>query len=125
MIKVLPGLPEGVLGFRFSGPVSRDEYLSVFLPPTKAELDSGRKVRLALVIDDDFGWFEPGALWEDLKFGLGPGIAHHASWERIAIVSDAAWVRHAMGLFGWMMPGEARVLSRAELDEAKAWLEQS
>jgi hypothetical protein len=40
----------------------------------------------------------------------------------MALVSDADWVRHAMGLFGWMVPGEARVFPLAQLEEAKAWL---
>ena len=32
-------------------------------------------------------------------------------------VAGSAWL-----VFGWMVPGEARVVPRAELDEAKAWL---
>lgn len=121
MIEVLADLPDSVLGFRFSGPVSRQEYLDVFLPPTKAMLDTGRRMRLVLAIEKDFGWFQPGAFWEDLKFGIGPGIAHHSSWERMAVVSDADWVRHAMSVFGWMVPGEARVFPGSELDTAKTW----
>src|SRR5688500_17915503 len=69
-----------------------------------------------------FGWFQPGAFWEDLKFGIGPGIAHHSSWERMAIVSNADWIHHAMGVFGWMVPGEARVFPGAEMDAATAWV---
>ena len=41
---------------------------------------------------------------------------------RLTIVSDADWVRHAMAVFGWMVPGEARAFSHGELDEAKVWL---
>ncbi|XVU29019.1 STAS/SEC14 domain-containing protein [Actinoplanes sp. CA-054009] len=118
MIEALSGLPEGVLGFRLSGPVSREEYVGVFLPPMRQALDAGVEMRLMLVVGDDFSWFEPGAAWEDLKFGVG----HHKGWDRTAIVSDAGWVRHAMGLFGWMMPGEARAFTAAERDEAVNWL---
>ena len=122
MIEELSELPDGVLGFRLSGPVSREDYVIVLLPPMKAGLEGGHAVRLALVIEDDFGWFEPGAFWEDLKFGTGPAIAHHKAWERTAVVSDLDWVRHAMGLLGWMVPGEARAFPRKALDEALAWL---
>jgi hypothetical protein len=38
------------------------------------------------------------------------------------VVADTDWVRHAMGLFGWMIPGEARAFDLAHLDEAKTWL---
>ncbi|MEU7904356.1 STAS/SEC14 domain-containing protein [Actinoplanes sp. NPDC049118] len=122
MIELLPDLPDGTLGFRFSGPVSRDEYVNVLLPPMTAAIEGGRGVRLLLVVEEDFGWFEPGAFWEDLKFGVGPARSHHKAWERMAVVSDAGWVRHAMGLFGWMVPGEARAFTRPELHQAKEWL---
>ncbi|MEU4690329.1 STAS/SEC14 domain-containing protein [Actinoplanes sp. NPDC023714] len=122
MIEQLDGLPAGALGFRFGGAVSREEYNDVFLPPTKAALDEGRRIRLLLLIEDDFGWFQPGAFWEDLKFGLGSAVGHHASWEKMALVSDADWVRHAMGLFGWMVPGEARVFPVSAFDESTIWL---
>jgi hypothetical protein len=122
MIEPLPDLPDGTLGFRFSGPVSREEYVSILLPPMQAALSGERGLRLLLVIEEDFGWFEPGAFWEDLKFGVGPARAHHKAFERTAIVSDAGWVRHAMGLFSWMMPGKAHSFPRAELDQAEDWL---
>jgi hypothetical protein len=122
MIELLADVPDGVLGFRFAGSISRDEYLNVLLPPMKAALEEKRGVRLLLVIEDDFGWFEPGAFWEDLKFGLGPAMSHHQAWERTAVISDAHWVQHAMGLFGWMVPGAARVFAPAEAKAAKDWL---
>ena len=121
MIEPIPNLPGGVIGFTFSGPVSRAEYVDVLLPAMQQALEAGG-VRLAIVIDDDFGWFKAGAFWEDLKFGLGSASEHLRSWERMAIVSDADWVRHAMAVFGWMVPGEARAFTLGELDEAKAWL---
>ena len=122
MIEPIPDLPAGVLGFRFSGHVEKDEYLQVLSPALKALLDRGEKVRLAIVIDDGFERFEAGAMWEDLKFGFGSGITHLSSWEKMALVSDADWVRHAMGFLGWMVPGEARVFPLADLEDAKAWL---
>ena len=122
MIEPLSDLPDGVVGFRFSGHVSKDEYRSVLLPALKGRLDKGDKVRLAVVIDDDFDRFEAGALWEDMRFGLGSGITHLSSWERMALVSDADWVRHAITLLGWLVPGEVRVLPLDQLEAAKEWL---
>ena len=122
MIEPLSDLPDGVLGFRFAGHVQRDEYDRVLAPPLKERIDAGAKIRLAVVIGDDFDRFEAGALWEDLKFGFGSGITHLSSWERMALVSDAGWVRHAMGLFGWTVPGEARVFPLDQLAGAIAWL---
>jgi hypothetical protein len=122
MIEPLPDLPDGVLGFRFSGAISRDEYVDVLLPAMTEALDLGHRIRLLLVIEDDFGWFEPGAFWEDLKFGVGSGTVHRRVWERTAVVSDAGWVRPAMAAFGWMVPGTARLFTQAEVGPAKDWL---
>jgi hypothetical protein len=124
VIDVLPDFPEPLLGFRFSGHVTRDEYTQTLLPPLKEQIARGAKIRLAVVIDDDFDQFEAGALWEDLKFGFGSGLAHLSAWERMALVSDAKWVHHAISLFGWLVPGDVRVLPLAQLDDAKAWLSE-
>jgi hypothetical protein len=122
MIETIEGLPDGVIGFRFSGHVTGDEYTSVLLPPLKERIERKEKIRLAVVIDEDFDRFEAGALWNDMKFGLGGGLAHLSVWERMAMVSDAGWVKHAIGLFGWLVPGDVRVFAVSELDDAKAWL---
>ncbi|MBW6438909.1 STAS/SEC14 domain-containing protein [Actinoplanes hulinensis] len=122
MIEVLPDLPETVLGFRFAGSVTREEYRTVFLPRTRAALGEGWRIRLLVVVDDDCGWFQPGAFWEDLKFGLGTALRHHSLWERIALVSDAEWVTRALTVFGRTIPGEVRHFPRADLTAATDWL---
>jgi hypothetical protein len=123
MIELLDELPDDVLGFRFSGHVTRDEYTQTLLPVLKQRVDGDGKIRMLVVIDDAFEKFEAGALWEDAKFGLGSGLMHLGKWERTALVSDTEWARHAIGLFGWMVPGDIRVFPLAELDAAIAWLD--
>ena len=54
--------------------------------------------------------------------GFDLAVRHHDRWERSAIVTDIAWMAHATKLFAWMIPGEARVFPRAELDQAKTWV---
>lgn len=44
-----------------------------------------------------------------------------SSWERLAVVTDKDWMRHAIAAAGWLMPGEIRVFEPGQLDEAKAW----
>ena len=122
MIERLTDLPDGVVGFRFSGAVSGDEYSEVLSPALQELVRGEGKVRLLVVIDADFDRFEAGAIWEDLKFGLASGLAHLSKWERTALVSDADWARHAVGLLGWMMPGELRVFPLAEQADAVVWL---
>ena len=57
-------------------------------------------------------------MWQDTKLGFGE-LRH---WEKTAIVGDADWLRHAIQGLGWMMPGEVKMFSTAELDAARAWV---
>jgi hypothetical protein len=122
MIEPLSDLPAPAIGFRFSGHVTKDEYRSVLLPPLDEHIGRGDKIRLVIVIDKDFDRFDAGALWEDMKFGFGSGLRHVSAWERMALVSDADWVRHSIALFGWLVPGDVRVFPLDQLDAAKTWL---
>ncbi len=121
MIELIGDLPDGVIGLRYSGRVSREDYTQVALPALREAVDGEGPIRMMVVIDADFEEFEGGSLWEDTKFGLS-AISHHSKWERTALVSDVGWIRHAITLFGWMVPGAIEIFPLAELDAAKAWL---
>ena len=122
MIEPLPDLPDGVLRFRFTGHVTKEDYDQILAPALLERIGDGAKIRLAIVIDDAFDRFEASAMWEDMKFGFGSGVTHRTLWERTALISDHDWLEHAMSLFGWMMPGDAREYPMAKFDDAIAWL---
>jgi hypothetical protein len=44
-----------------------------------------------------------------------------ASFERMAIVTDARWAGPATKVFSVLWPGKARAFPLAELDAAKRW----
>jgi len=119
MIEVLQDMPDGVTGIRVSGRL-RGEDLRAFRS-SMDELLSSDEIRLVEVIADDYGGFGPGGLAEDLKLGLGALFRHHSAFRRVAVVSDKAWVSHALHAFAWMVPGELAVFSLGELDQAKTW----
>jgi hypothetical protein len=75
------------------------------------------EVRFLIVIPD-FDGMSGGALWQDLKLGF----EHIRAFKRIALVTDIGWVHHLTSLFGWMTPGETKIFSIAERDEAIAWV---
>jgi hypothetical protein len=122
VVERLADLPAGLLGFRISGRLSRDDYTDVLLPPVREAVERGDKVRMLVVMGPDFTGLEPGALWEDLKAAADLGIRHRSSWERVAIVTDAEWLRRAVELLGWLAPGQIRVFPLSDVDAAKAWL---
>jgi hypothetical protein len=123
MVERLDGMPEGTLGFRVEGDVEKEDYTRVLRPGLQAAIDSGGGIR-SLYLLEDLDEIEPGALWADSKLGFDLGVRHHEAWVRSAIVTDIAWMARATKLFAWMIPGEARVFTVAELEQAKAWVAQ-
>lgn len=120
MIEVLSGMPEGVTGIRVSGRVSGDD-LKQFGQTFDDLLNGAGDIRIVEVIDSDYQGFGPGGLVEDLKLGLGTLFSRHASFKRVAVVSDKEWVVHTIHLVGWMMPGEVAVFGLDALEQAKQW----
>ena len=117
MIERIPGLPAGVLGLRASGQVSAADYETVLIPAVEEAFAQRAKVRLIYQIANDFTGFDWGAMWDDARVGL----RHLAGWERVAVVTDVAWIRASMALFALAMPGMVRMFDGGDLDAAIAW----
>ena len=122
MVERIDGPPEGVLGFRLRGKLSRDEYTKELMQPIYDALERGDRLRILIDLPDDFEGLDAGALWEDLKAAGSVGLKHRSAWERFAVVTGKDWVRHGVSVFGWMSPGELRVFEPGQLDRAAAWV---
>lgn len=59
-----------------------------------------------------------GAMWEDGVIGT----RHAMRWERIAVVTGTDWVRHTVGVFGFLVPGMVKVFDLGEEAAARAWV---
>ncbi len=116
MLRAIPDLPPGVIGFEAVGEVHADDYRDVLRPAIDAAVASGG-VRLVYVLGPEFSGYSAGASWQDAKLGLD----HMSSWERTAVVSDHAWVEHLVGALGWMVPGEVCRFALDERDDAVRW----
>jgi hypothetical protein len=118
VIESIPGLPDGVLGFSAKGTVTAKDYETVIIPAVEAQFARNKKVRFLYHLGTEFVRFEAVAMWDDAKLGF----KHLTGWERIAVVSDVAWIRAAIDAFALLMPGRVRVFREGELAEAKRWL---
>jgi hypothetical protein len=116
MLRPLPDLPSGVLGFEAVGEVHSDDYRDVLRPAIDSAAASGG-VRLVYVLGPEFDGYSAGAAWQDTELGL----SHVSAFERIAVVTDVGWVEHLVNGFGWMVPGELRRFALADRDEAVRW----
>ena len=118
MIRVLDGMPDGVLGMEAAGNLSAQDYTQVLAPALTAATKDGGKIRIVLLFTGEFDGMEPGAVWQDLKLG----IHDWSAWERIALVTDHAWMRDGLRMFAWAVPGEVKVFGVSEKDDAVAWV---
>ena len=117
MIRLLSDMPAGVLGFEAVDDVEKEDYEDVIVPVINKAIAEHGKVRLVYVLGPEFDDYEGGAVWEDLKLG----VRHPASFERIAIVTNARWAGPAIKIFSVLWPGQARVFQLSELESAKRW----
>lgn len=118
MIEPITGLPAHVLGFSAHGTVSAHDYETVLNPAVEAAFARHEKVRLLYHLGPAFSGFEFGAMVDDARLGL----SHMKGWERIALVTDIGWIRMAMRAFAPIMPGEFRVFSNDQMNEARRWI---
>ncbi len=121
MIAPIADMPEGTIGFRFSGEISRADYDDVLIPALNEAFERG-EVRCLCKLGTDFEGYEVGAVWEDVKTGARFGLGHLSAWKRTAVVTEVEWIRHMIGLFDWMAPGELKLFGLGELEAAKAWV---
>ena len=117
MIRLLRGMPTGVLGIEAVDDVEKGDYENVIIPAVEAALAEHDRLRLVYVLGPEFDDYEGEAVWEDLKLGA----RHPASFERIAVVSDARWAGPALKVFSVLWPGLARAFPLAQLEAAKRW----
>ena len=120
MLTLIADMPPGVVGVEAQGKVTSEEYEGVLVPAVEAaerRSPDGRGSVL-YVLGSDFPDYSAGAAWEDTKLGLG----HLRNWRRIAVVTDAEWLHHAIHGLGWLMPGEVKVFRLHQADDARSWV---
>lgn len=117
MIRLLSSMPPGVLGLEAIDDVEDEDYRNVIVPAVEAAIAEHGKARLVYVLGPEFDEYEGEAVWEDLKLGT----RHPASFERVAIVTDARWAGPAIKVFSVLWPGHARAFPLADLEGAKRW----
>ncbi len=118
MIEMLGAFPPNVVACRASGRVGASDYDDVLIPSVERALAANAKIRCYYELGADFEGFGLGALWEDARVG----VEHFTRWERVAVVADVEWIRHAAQAFRFLMPARVRVFSTSEAPEARRWI---
>lgn len=121
MIELLKGYPDNVVAVSVHGEVTRKDYDTVLVPAVEKALQVHEKVRLLYETAPDFDGYAADAAWEDLKVGM----EHFSRWERVAVITDVEWIKLAMRLFGFILPGAMRVYPTEEAAKARLWITQA
>ena len=118
MMKLLPNLPDYVVGISASGQIDDKDYETVLIPAVDRALKNHTRIRVLYQLTPAFTGFTSGAMWDDAKLG----VAHLRAWERIAVVTDIDWIRLSVTAFGFLMPAQVNVYSTAEAASARKWI---
>jgi hypothetical protein len=111
MIELIDHLPGNVVGIVARGRVTREECDDILRPAMDASARRHGKVRFYYEIGSRY----PGAGWDPLDIDA-------SRLERIAIVSDAAWIPWIINALRFLIAGEVRVFSKDEAEEGLAWI---
>ena len=120
MVERMGDVPDGVIGLRGSGKLTKEDYTDVLEPALQEAMETG-EARVVFVLAS-FDGLEADAVPEDIKTGRGVELRDRVNWKRFAVVTEISWVGRAMRMFAWAMPGELKVFNDLDrLDEAKSW----
>jgi hypothetical protein len=118
MLKVINNMPSNVLGIEADGEVTGADYETFLIPAIEEKLKANKKIRFLYYLGPGFTGFSLKAIIDD----AGVGIKNLSAWERVALVSDHQLINGFAKFFGHLLPGEVRVFSNAELNDAKKWI---
>jgi SpoIIAA-like len=104
MLQILSDYPDNVVDAAARDVVSRRDYQNILVPRVELTLKRHPKICCYYELGSKFSGMEAGAIWEDFKIG----VEHLTRWERVAVVTDVDWIRHAINVFRFLMPGEDR-----------------
>lgn len=114
MIEIVEGLPDNVVGVVVKGRVTKKDCADVFLPALEKALSWHHKLHLYYEIRSRY----PGAAWEEISLGA----EHGPVWERVAVVTDVAWIRHTVRALRLLIPSDIRVFATSQVPEGLSWV---
>lgn len=118
MLRRMPDMPPGTVGFQAVGEVEDDDWEQSVEPVLRQEMAEGRQVRLLYLLGAEARGVERDAMSADTGFRA----RHASSFERVAVVSDEDWMRPALRALSFLLPGKAKGFRVRDLESAKAWL---
>jgi len=121
MIQLIDNLPAGTLGFSCSGQISGEEMQRLVIPQVEAALLEHERIKALVVLQPDFEGLSLEAAWDDTNLGL----RHRDGFERLALVTDLAWVRQASRALALLLPYPVQHFGLHDVEGARRWLSEA
>lgn len=118
MIELISDIADNVVALKGTGKLTGDDYEQVIIPAIEEKLKTYDKIRMLVQLTPTFSGLDAKAMWDDAKVGL----KHLSHFEKIALVVDTEWIAQSFKIFGVMTPGEVKIFSNEQFDEAKTWI---
>ena len=121
MIKEIADLPEGTLGFQFTGQITGDDYDKVLTPAIEKAIEQHERIKIMIQFGPEFEGYSLEAAWDDTKMGL----RNWNGFERIAVITEVSWLRMSVRAMSLLMPCPVQLFDLDQRDEARRWLAES
>lgn len=117
MLHIMPTAHEDILAFGAKGKLTKEDYKQRILPRIERAQKTGKKIKILLQLESDFGGFTPAAAWEEIKM-----VRYSDILDRVAVVSDKKWANETALFLGEIMPCTVQVFYNQNLDKGIEWL---
>lgn len=114
----MPDFPGSIVAASVSGQVSSEDIGDVLIPAVHERRAKYDSLRLLFHFTPEFRRFTTTAAWDDQTVGL-----HHLEdFDRVAIITDVAWLRRLAESLSKTRPDAVRRFAAKELAAAKDWI---
>ena len=114
--------PDNVLAVAVVGKLEKGDYRDVLVPGLRALLHEHGAIRCVFVFGDEYTGLTVGGNVEDSKLFVDELVHGDLSkWKRCAVVTGHDWLRHAITVFRFMMPGEVECFEVSQVRAAVDW----
>ncbi len=120
MIEIMPESEGNILVVKATEKLTARDYEEVFIPKINQLIEVYRKVRVVVLLAENFSGWEIGAAWDDAVFG----IQHRNDFEKMAVVGGPKWVQWATKISFNFMDGQVAIYDIPDFQSAVAWVKE-
>ena len=120
MIEIMLESEANILVVKATEKLTARDYEEVFIPKINQLIEEYGKVRVVVLLAENFSGWEIGAAWDDAVFG----IKHRNDFEKMAVVGGPKWVQWATKISAHFMNGQAAVYDIPDFQSAVAWVKE-